>query len=61
MDAPSLTPERSRELADLRRRAYGPDADIHAVWPQRLQSSTRVRSFVDFVAEAFARRAPAAG
>jgi LysR family transcriptional activator of dmlA len=38
-----------------------PDADIHAVWPQRLQSSTRVRSFVDFVAEAFARRAPAAG
>ncbi|MET0736131.1 MAG: hypothetical protein ABWY55_10890 [Microbacterium sp.] len=28
MDAPSLTPERSRELADLRRRAYGPDADI---------------------------------
>jgi hypothetical protein len=29
MDAPSLTPERSRELADLRRRAYGPDADIH--------------------------------
>jgi hypothetical protein len=28
MDAPSLTPERFRELADLRRRAYGPDADI---------------------------------
>src|SRR4051794_6575635 len=28
MDAPSPTPERSRELADLRRRAYGPDADI---------------------------------
>ncbi|GAA1991455.1 hypothetical protein [Microbacterium pumilum] len=28
MDAPSLTPGRSRELADLRRRAYGPDADI---------------------------------
>lgn len=28
MDAPSLSPERSRELADLRRRAYGPDADI---------------------------------
>ncbi|WP_344063581.1 hypothetical protein [Microbacterium pumilum] len=28
MDAPSLTPERSRELADLRKRAYGPDADI---------------------------------
>lgn len=29
MDAPSQTPERSDELADLRRRAYGPDADIH--------------------------------
>lgn len=28
MDAPSQTPELSRELADLRRRAYGPDADI---------------------------------
>lgn len=28
MDAPSLTPGGSRELADLRRRAYGPDADI---------------------------------
>lgn len=28
MDAPSLSPERSRELADLRRRAYGPHADI---------------------------------
>ncbi|WP_137844865.1 hypothetical protein [Microbacterium sp. 2FI] len=29
MDAPSSTPELSRELDDLRRRAYGPDADIH--------------------------------
>lgn len=28
MEAPSSTPERSRELADLRERAYGPDADI---------------------------------
>lgn len=28
MDAPPLSPERSRELADLRRRAYGPGADI---------------------------------
>ncbi|MHC2998873.1 hypothetical protein [Microbacterium sp. HJ5] len=28
MDAPSLSPARSRELADLRKRAYGPDADI---------------------------------
>lgn len=28
MEAPSQSPERSKELADLRRRAYGPDADI---------------------------------
>jgi hypothetical protein len=28
MDAPSMSPERSTELAALRRRAYGPDADI---------------------------------
>ncbi|WP_374313843.1 hypothetical protein [Microbacterium sp.] len=28
MDAPSMSPERSVELEELRRRAYGPDADI---------------------------------
>ena len=28
MDAPPLSPARSQELADLRRRAYGPEADI---------------------------------
>jgi hypothetical protein len=28
MDAPPMSPERSTELAALRRRAYGPDADI---------------------------------
>lgn len=28
MDAQSLTPESTRELDDLRKRAYGPDADI---------------------------------
>ena len=31
-----------------------PDADIHAVWPQRHQHSARVRAFVDFLAAAFA-------
>jgi LysR family transcriptional regulator, transcriptional activator for dmlA len=31
-----------------------PDADIHAVWPQRHQHSTRVRAFVEFLAAAFA-------
>jgi DNA-binding transcriptional LysR family regulator len=36
-----------------------PEADIYAVWPQRLQLSTRVRAFVDFVAESFgAKDAP---
>jgi len=32
---------------------YTPDADIHAVWPQRHQLAARVRAFVDFVAKAF--------
>lgn len=31
-----------------------PDADIYAVYPQRLQLSTRVRVFVDFLAASFA-------
>lgn len=34
-----------------------PEADIYALWPQRLQWSTRVRAFVDFMAESL-RRAP---
>jgi len=28
MDAPTLSSDRMRELAELRSRAYGPDADI---------------------------------
>lgn len=31
-----------------------PPADIHAVYPQRLQTAARVRAFVDFVLQAFA-------
>ena len=31
-----------------------PEADLYAVYPQRLQLSTRVRAFVDFAAESFA-------
>ena len=34
-----------------------PNADIHAVWPQRLASAARVRAFVDFLAAAFGQRA----
>jgi DNA-binding transcriptional LysR family regulator len=30
-----------------------PEADIYAVWPQRLQLSTRVRAFVAFIAASF--------
>lgn len=32
-----------------------PDADIYAVYPQRHQLSTRIRTFVDFLAESFKR------
>jgi DNA-binding transcriptional LysR family regulator len=39
-----------------------PEADVYAVYPQRLQLSTRVRAFVDFIAESFgALRERAAG
>jgi len=37
-----------------------PEADIYALWPQRLQWSPRVRAFVDFMGESLAR-AGAAG
>jgi DNA-binding transcriptional LysR family regulator len=33
-----------------------PDADIHAVYPQRQQRSARVRAFVDFLTTVFAQR-----
>jgi LysR family transcriptional activator of dmlA len=33
-------------------------ADIYAVYPQQLQTAARVRSFVDFVAEAFSSATP---
>ncbi|RYY97487.1 MAG: LysR family transcriptional regulator [Comamonadaceae bacterium] len=36
-----------------------PDADIHAVYPQRHQLAARVRAFVDFVALALRQRADA--
>ena len=37
-----------------------PEADVYAVYPQRLQLSTRVRAFVDFVAQAFGASGKAA-
>jgi LysR family transcriptional regulator, transcriptional activator for dmlA len=33
-----------------------PDADVYAVYPQRHQLATRIRAFVDFMAEALAPR-----
>jgi DNA-binding transcriptional LysR family regulator len=35
-----------------------PGADIYAVYPYQLQTAARVRSFVDFVAEAFSSATP---
>jgi LysR family transcriptional regulator, transcriptional activator for dmlA len=37
-----------------------PEADVYAVYPQRLQLSTRVRAFVDFVADSFGAQLVAA-
>ncbi|PXW97593.1 LysR family transcriptional regulator [Sphaerotilus hippei] len=39
---------------------FTPDADIHAVYPQRHQLAARVRAFVDFVELSLASRAPSA-
>ena len=36
---------------------HTPDADIHAVYPQRHQLAARVRAFVDFVALSFTQQA----
>ncbi len=38
---------------------HTPDADIHAVYPQRHQLSARVRAFVDFMALSFGQQAAA--
>jgi LysR family transcriptional activator of dmlA len=38
-----------------------PDADIYAVYPQRHQLSTRIRTFVDFLSTAFERFAEKSG
>nr|WP_298233004.1 LysR substrate-binding domain-containing protein [uncultured Azohydromonas sp.] len=47
----------SGRLAQVLPQYYTPDADIHAVYPQRHQVATRVRAFVDFVALSLARQA----
>ena len=49
---------RSGRLRQVLETWQTPPADIHAVYPQRLQTAARVRVFVDFVVEAFAAAAP---
>ncbi len=47
---------KSGHLVQVLPHYYTPDADIHAVYPQRHQLSARVRAFVDFVALSFNQR-----
>ncbi len=46
---------RSGRLRQVLENWHTPPADIYAVYPQRHQVATRVRAFVDFVAEHFAK------
>ena len=47
---------RNGRLVQVLPQYYTPDADIHAVYPQRHQLAVRVRAFVDFVALSFAQQ-----
>ena len=47
---------RSGRLVHVLPQYHTPDADIHAVYPQRHQMATRVRVFVDFVSLAFSQQ-----
>lgn len=49
---------RSGRLRQVLENWQTPPADIHAVYPQRLQSATRVRAFVDFLVAAFSVAEP---
>jgi LysR family transcriptional activator of dmlA len=49
----------SGRLVQVLPQYYTPDADIHAVYPQRHQMAARVRAFVDFMALSFAQQAAA--
>jgi LysR family transcriptional regulator, transcriptional activator for dmlA len=50
---------RNGRLVQVLPQYFTPDADIHAVYPQRHQLAARVRAFVDFVAASLNQRAPA--
>lgn len=46
---------KSGRLVQVLPQCFTPDADIYAVYPQRLQTAARVRAFVEAVAQAFAQ------
>ena len=48
---------RNGRLVHILPQYHTPDADIHAVYPQRHQLAARVRAFVDFVALSFSQQA----
>ncbi len=48
---------RNGRLVQVLPQYFTPDADIHAVYPQRHQLAARVRAFVDFVALTFKQQA----
>lgn len=50
---------RNGRLVQVLPQYFTPDADIHAVYPQRHQLSARVRAFVEFLALALKEQAPA--
>ena len=50
---------RNGRLVQVLPQYYTPDADIHAVYPQRHQLAARVRAFVDFVSLALKQQVPA--
>jgi DNA-binding transcriptional LysR family regulator len=47
---------RNGRLVQVLPQYFTPDADIHAVYPQRHQLAARVRAFVDFLAASFAQQ-----
>jgi LysR family transcriptional activator of dmlA len=47
---------RTGRLIQVLAQYYTPDADIHAIYPQRHQLAARVRAFVDFVALSFSQQ-----
>jgi LysR family transcriptional activator of dmlA len=51
---------RSGRLVQVLPQYATPDADIHAVYPQRHQHAARVRAFVDFMAASFSQLAGSA-